>query len=828
VSALPQQQATPSPEIIPALDENGPQFEPNLASDPDFCRLVLDHCWRKHLYPEVLQQERLWSMWRRIDDAWRVKGASYDLDISATDPITVVTNPDAKGRGGITDPKDGYSSRVYPATLHQQIVAKTNTHMAIAWGDGLPVKAEIPEDLPVHPLYNPTQQQADAANELLRDCAWEIGLKKKDRIGRGCFAKYGHVIASTDFVYKLKDQPVMYRLPQDPQQQAMLVQMKMQEYGGAFPQVMPSPDGLGQVAVWNQRVVDKMETRCDFIRVDDFFIDQTLSTEDNFRHQLCVALRKRTNRNALFGNDYDPQSNPFGWLNTQQANQDGNPHWQFQGMSNQQFQDELQKKWGLNITGQMPIQNGLKSLWTLYVMLAIYQDPKDGTLKLDDGTGIVCPQCNGSGLVSSGPTPDAPDHYALNHPCPVCEGRMKLWIQPQRYVVEAYGDLEYANSQATCLRIQRNPTPKDRVPVLFSASLTEDTAGAIPLCKAEASLKSVDQEATAVNQYFDAKNGLINPPWLYPEEADGRMDFNRPNRNIPHQGNPNLYQPMRAQLDPTGNLMPFIDMMRGDTTNINNMTPQLLGEINDGRRSATELQNAFDAGRIPVLQEIDQYGQDILAGWAQFHLDYVEAFVDRAWIQEKTGRSGFGKVRLISSVGDEFLKRQSAIGNLQYVAQMVAAMPGANLNPILSAFCQLTKLPINADEVLPDGGVKLAALRGMQIITKILGTGQMVPALPSDPHAIYIEMFEQALQDPYWQQKTPETLPLLQMRLQQQLQLQLQQQQAQLMAQQHAMMLQASAKGAGQKGNGNQPPMSSSPPATSGGANQQMMGGMQG
>lgn len=838
MSAMPQQPSM-APDAVRALDDPRPKFGPNLASDPDLCKLVLDFCQREYVYPQVIQQQSLWRTWGRIDDAFRVKGRASDLDISVTDQQYRNTNPDGKGKGGLVDHNDG-KARICPATLHKQLVTKTDMHMSIAWSDGLPVKATVPGNVYEHPLYNPTQQSVDAANRLLEECAREIKLKQKDRKGRGSFAAYGHAVAAVNFEFEMEDLPFSMAVPQDPQEAQAFGQAMVGRYG---PPQSVEPGPFGMVATWVHRTVKKMCTDFIPIRKDDFFVDQTMPA-DEMEEQLCPFIRRRCTRSALFGNDYDPDLNPFGYLNTQQALNDNAPQWTF-SMSNQVFQDELQKKWGLSMTGMFRPKNAIKQKWMLYPMLAIYQDPKTGKASIDDGSGITCPVCDGKGKVPQ--QVQGADDYGnaiqYDHPtetatCPQCNGLLKVFIKPERFVVEAFGNLDISGASATCLRIQRNPTVKDRVPLLFAANLTEDTAGAIPLGKAEASLKAVDQEGTALNQWFDAKNYLINPSWLLPEDADDKLDYNKPQENIRCVGDPRAYTVNRMAVDPTSNLLPFMGECKDEVMDINGMSPSLLGEVSSGRRPATEIQNAFDAGKMPITIEIDQYGEAMLAGWAQFHLDNIEAFADRNWIREQTGREVFGKVMLVTSVGEQFLQRQTAIGSIQYLGQWLSPNPQANIRPLVAAYAQLTKLTnlIDPYEVLPDGGQKKASQDGLRIITTILGQGQFLPANQSDPHPIYIEMFEQALQDPYWQEKTPENLPLLQQRLMMQLQLQQQQMQAQLMAQQHQLMMAHAGASLGQhfkpqgpqqQGNGNQPPNSNSPAATSGGQNQQTFGGMQ-
>jgi len=220
----------------------------------------------------------------------------------------------------------------------------------------------------------------------------------------------------------------------------------------------------------------------------------------------------------------------------------------------------------------------------------------------------------------------------------------------------------------------------------------------------------------------------------------------------------------------------------------------------------------------------DQYNEDMLGGWGQAHLENMETFADRDWIQKKTGRVTFGKVKLHTAVASDFMKRQAQIGNLQYILQIAQARPDANIKPIVGDLSRQMALNVNIDEVFPDGGMKQARQDAMRLVTQFLGEGKFTPAEMSDPHPIYIEVFEQALKDPYWQENAPQNRPALEQRLQMQQQMRAYlEQQAELQMQQQMML----ANGPGDmkpKGNGNQAPMPNKAPATSGGMNQQLLG----
>lgn len=806
--------AAPSPEVLPSLDETRPTIGPNLAGAPPLCKAVLGHVYRDFFYPYMLQQQRMHATWQRIDDAWRVKGKRDRIDISYLDPASKVTSPDGKGQG-LTSLDDGISSKVYPAAMHRQIRNKTDMHMSIAWADGIPVRAKLPDTLYEHPLYNPNAQSVEVANELLHQCADAVEMKRRDRKIRGSWAKYGHAWAHVDFRYRFRDQPMVHRLPPDPRMAGPMLQALAMQYGGP-PQF--GQDQFGPTATWMQRVVDPDSMVTDFVplRHDAVFVDQTLSADEMDR-QPCPLVRSHVTRFDLFGNDYEPQLNPFGWLNVQQALSKGKGHYTLSAQDEQNFRQELLAKTGVSDTAVLRPKDSIKQLWTCYPMLAI--DPMTGLL--DEGDGIVCPTCQGAKQVvvasmqggsepaqySTMPDVMAPVIIGAGGPvqpvmqakqtCPDCQGEGRKFITPQRYVVQMFGLLSMGgDSAATVLRIQLNPTVKNKVPLLFGAHLTEDTAGAIPLSVSEASLSSADQLATAHNQVLDAKNMGINRKWIVQrEEPCAKEDLNRIGKNIEVDMMNNAMPAPTIAYDITANLTrEYIPMQEDEVQNIGGIPPTLLGMVSNGRRAATEIQTASDAAKLPITVEIDSCNTQIHGRWAQFHLWNLEAYADRDWMQRRTGRTSFGRVKLHTQVAEDFFTKQAQMQLLQNFLPVAPTIQGANAARMAQEIFKLAGFD-NASEFVDDGGTRKAVMDAFRIIADILGEGKLEPPNPWDPHEIYIQCFQQALMDKDWKEKAPEMLPLLEQRMQYQDMLLRQQQQQQFMMQLQQTQMMALAGG---------------------------------
>jgi hypothetical protein len=713
--------------------------------------MVAEHIYRDFAYPALLQQQRLWEIWDRIDDAFRVREKADNLDLAADDPIRKTTSPDPRG-SGLVNVNDGVSAKVTPATLHRQIVAKTDMHMSLAWAD-FPVRVMMPVTVYEHPLYNPTQQSVDIGNELLQENAREISLKERDRIGRGSFAKYGHAWAAVDFVYSTEDVDEAHAIPPDALQARQMITLLLQQYGG----VQPERQIRGGIPylVWKRTVVKAMRTDFRPLRVDDVLIDTTMSAFP-IENQLCPGFKTSANRAALFGNEYDERSNPFGWLNCEKALDEQLSHYTLSAVDEGQLRAEMLKKQGLSENTNMRPRDSRKQLWTFYPLLAIepFQDPKTGEQKmlLDKGDGLECPSCNGSKTLVT------PEGSAT---CPSCHGAGKVYIKPERYVVQMFGSLMTGPGSVTVLRVQRNPTVQDKVPLLFAAHLIEDTAGAIPISKAEASLNAHVQLTTSYNQWYDAKNQMINRPWLVQEDSPLlKMNLNRASKNLPCHDIEREAKPMPTlTFDITQNLQPWVQQNDAEVVRIMGMSNQMLGEVSAGRRAATEIQTAYDAARVPIVAEVDSYNSQMIGGWAWFTLANIEAWADRDWIRRKTGRTTFGKVQIFTATADEFMKRMGLIQNMRYVLEASVNDPTINRPVLWTSLLRQMSLP-NVEQIVQDG-LRKAQLDAFKIGMDILGDGKWSPPQMSDPHEIYMTIWEEMLKDSDLVSKAPQNAPLL-------------------------------------------------------------------
>ncbi len=795
-----------------------------------------------------MQMERLFPVWDRIDDMWRARYKYENLDLSLKQRKETEEQQKLQGAGfGMQSQQDPGAAKVSPAAPHKQMDAILNLGEAISFEKGqLPVEARKPKHVYENPLYNPTAQGVRAANIEIRRQAEEINLRVQHRKAFGQRIKYGHCFALTDFKRELETIECSHPLSPDPQLMQNEVLQLSQKYG--YPPVRTEKDQLGRTCLVFQKTVPKV-LRTDFLplEVSACFIDEMIPCAPMER-QPCPIVRTHISRWELMANEYDPMGNPFGWTNIQKALDDQNAQYALSEADEQLTRQLCLKRWGLSdSTGGIKPRNTIKQLWTAFPMLAI--DPKTG--KLDRGDGVPCPTCQGSGRVKPMIPPD-PQEVAIaqytaqpepqptegpEQQCPTCAGKAKVYVKPQRYVVQMYGSL-YGGGGCTVVRLQRNPTAKDKVPIKYSAHLVEDMTTSRPISKAEIALGATDQLATAHNQFISSKQYTIDRPYAVRQESPAWnvSNLNRPpNGKIPIEGN--IDQELRRMdtttYDDTATLINYIQWGEKEVQDIFGANDTVVGEISAGRRAASEITLANEGSKRPLVVQIDQFNRDMPGGWAQDLLDNLEHWQDRDWMKERTGMTTWGKLELFTAVGEEMLAKETAIGTYRYILELGATQPILQpiLPKVLAMMFETLNLPISEDEI--DGGIARQIQDGQGIVTSILGNGQLLPPSPDDPHEIYVGVFREALRqattDPlnYWAQNAPQNVPLLFSRLMAQEQLLLKAQMQQMQMQDHQnqkqMEMQGQQEGA-EGGSGNEPKRPGQGASTPGQQKQQQQG----
>lgn len=774
---LPQPYLTP--EVQPSRDEVQPTIGPNLADNPKLCETLTRFIVNDYWYPALQQQIKFWPIWRKLDEAWRASMQAIDLDLMS--PTLDKKNVAAAQ----ANTNDGFTLKVSPTDFHKQMDSLLKVGMQISWLTGMPVQAVKGENV-FETLYNPVESTVEAANEILSDTAHDSNLQTEYRKNLHPFLKYGHSWAWCDLKRTFETVNVVYRLGTDMVQAQAGLQVLAQRHGQP-PQI--GHDQTGLTATFLERRVKEFTTKFKHLNCDDVFTDLSMSCEDMDTHP-CPMVRQHLAEHQLEQNAYDPQTNPFGWINIQTALTTTNGHYTLNAEDEGVIRQKLEHRFGVSDQNIFKSEHTKKQLWTCYAMLRI---APDGTL--DTGNGVDCPACNATGSVTN----DMGDSMS----CQNCTSGKARPIA-QRFIVQFYGAMR---GPQTCIRIQPMPAGM-KVPLLFAADMVEDTSCAIPISKGEVALNDLYILAESENLFLHSKKMAVHRGWKKKIDSPSyEIDLDKPGVTAPFDSSPNEIERFdAATFDETLTLAPYMQERRERIKNICGATDQLIGQIESGRRTATELGNAIDASKNPIVVMIDNYNRQMMGGWAETVIRNLDLWGDRDWIRKKTGREFFGTLRFKTAVGEEFVKKLTRISNAQMMMQMLPA-----IIPVYQQAAEIVPKILDkllddmgmGDMTVPDGGTMKAQQDAMRIVAKILGDGQLLPPGMDDPDQVYISVFTDAIRaaqgdpDDYWYNKCTSTLPLLIQRLQMQQQIALQKQQQQMMQQHQMQMIQAHAQAVG-------------------------------
>lgn len=727
-------------ETVPAIDEHPPTIGPNLAGNQELCKAITRFLTWTYWWPYELMQQRFWDAARRIDNAWRVRYAASDLNITA---VTQQTVKDATPL-----PQDGQAAKGQSTEPFRQINAITNLWEILTFDGEGPVRFQVPDDVEEDFYYRPTEQSAIALNAILRKNSKEVNIRDNGRRAFGCFAKYGYGWVHAPLDLRQTEVPRVVAPPGPVDPVALQKQFPNQE-------LQMTPQG---VVVLEKRL--KVTTQFHPLHFEDVYCDPFVSL-DPIDRQPCPFVRTPVTAYDLLGYAYDPEKTPFGFLNIEMAIDVQKGHYMLTDVDMQPLRDRLKNRYNLNDQ----VDSGTKrvrahQMWTAYPMLGI-----SDTGELDEGDGVACPTCQRAGKVQWEALDSAGQVQTMMGDCPQCQGKRTIRVPAKRYVVNFFGGLMV---QTTCIRIQEMPEGME-IPIIVSRDLVEDDSASIPTSKSEAMLVACEQVTRAESQFERSKEGTINRPWKCLEDSPAFkvQDKNKPGTTIPCESAlTECEKAEQSSYDDSQTLLPYIQRCDGKIQAIFGATDTLLGQISQGRRSALEIGEATDAAKNPLVIMVDRHNTQVFGRWAYFIQRNMEMFGDRDYIRRLTGRTYFGECEIFTAVGQEFIKKMAVAASLRETLQISAADPVVMpVRPQLwNELFKITGIRTR----IPDNGLQIAQRDGLNIVNKILAEGIPDPALPTDPHEAYVGIFDAVLKDPYWQQKYPQNIPLLFARMKEQ------------------------------------------------------------
>jgi hypothetical protein len=126
-----------------------------------------------------------------------------------------------------------------------------------------------------------------------------------------------------------------------------------------------------------RKMLKEMTTGFRHLDVRDVFIDQLIPCHDMER-QPCPFIREHCTENDLWGNDYNPEDNPFGWLNVELAlATNGAGHYALSQSDEGPLRDQLKQRYGLSDVYAQSTRATIRQRWTCYPLIGVDETTGD-------------------------------------------------------------------------------------------------------------------------------------------------------------------------------------------------------------------------------------------------------------------------------------------------------------------------------------------------------------------------------------------------------------------------------------------------------------------
>lgn len=654
------------------VDQQVP-IPPNIANqlDPSVQKELMKDMYDNYVFPQVLERQQYEPMWDTLLDMYRIKMKESKLKLGPDDQEKRDRLIEIQSRAG----GDGALAQVSDSLVFDAVDRLKNLNHFISWKDGAPIQYNISPSFSSsreNTFYHPLADKIKSANGLLQ---WNIN--NQDVYRKHLIVSQHHYLYGCSFVAsELELESKVFQ-----RRSATGIQNVQELYRAG---VTFEPISIRKL--W-------LNYRMSAYAMDD---------------QPCPFIFEEMPRFGIMANEYNAQTNPFGYVNLDKL---PTPQYLFQQEEMNSFREAVYSRLNCNVgTELLKPEYSVEGRWTFYPML-----------QLDPVTLEYKRRANGD------------------------------LIPFKRFIVQWFGS-NLRNGQIYPIRIQQNFYPMDRLPIYSSQHIPDQDSGAYSPSLGELLVGHYEQVTTCMNQWLDNKNLINNPPsWHVTGSPSQTEDCNRPGVRLNVLG-PNDFG-WRTVPDATQSTVSMLEYLRDKAKTTSKATEAILGQAMGSRTTATEAQNVFQAAMSGVTTDINLFNYDIMGGYANRVWEISGLFFDTDLIKAITGMYGEPltmedlntRVELKWDIGSTYIESITKQQHLRYALESAVNSPVLRQDVLWRLMFKELKMP-QLEQAIVDGGFAEQVQRATeQAIETYQGRPIMVD--PSQDHQAALEVKTRFIQD---------------------------------------------------------------------------------
>lgn len=632
-------------ETLSSLTSLAASLPPNLAGviPPEDLRKIFKQMFDDFVWPQIQARLPFEHKWNDLQKMYEVK---RNTDSIRQSPLAENKTLDI-GKEKTTELSD--------TIIFDTVDRLKNLNYFICWKDS-PVQYNRPKHT-FTPLedqfYTPTSRKLNAANAILD---WNSDMQEVR--GKHLALAQHHYLYGVSFVFS-----------------DFVMDIDMDE---------SSPDYL---------LIKDIGTTFQPISIRKLWLNPLIPM-DQMDKQPCPFFFDLFPRSQILANEYNAQTNPFGFANLDKLN---SPQWLF-GQESSSFSDGLNSKAKSTMTILRPEFSG-EALWTFYPYLTL------------------------------------------------------PGMKTKRYIVQCFAN-DLFSGQITPLRLQELYYPHKRLPIYGSSHIPDLDSGLYTPSVAELLEAHFDELVRCKTQFLLNKDWINDPPTeiMSGTPAANYTGINKPGAKYEVHGVNDVTR--RVPYDATATNLQYYDQTRSAAQTTGKAVDAILGKAMGGRTTATEASNAFQASMSGVTADVDNFSNQIYGSYAERAWDNAGKFIPKNIRDIICGNSNAAPltdqemlihVGVKTDVGSTFIESIAKQQHLQYAIQAAISSPVLDQAILWKALFRELKLTSALDAVKDNGMEFQIGFATDQAVATY--AGQAIAIDPSQDHQVAINVKTRYLQD---------------------------------------------------------------------------------